>query len=226
MITKTDPDRWNVAQANEFTTWMNAPKKGDDWNRWWAHHFNDYRFLVEETPHSIMEVGCGPYANNLRNVLSVLPNKPEVALNDPLLEKYIQQNFSVTEVITEHRAKLFPCPLEEISLDKTFDCIICINVLDHVYDVKQCMEKIKRLLTKGGILIFGQDLTNEQDVEQCPEMVTDKMHPIRFDLDYINEFLKSYYPIYSQILPREQGRNPKCHHATLLYSGKRSCANW
>ena len=35
---------------------------GDDWNHWWAEHFDDYRFLPEHLGDYI-ELGCGPYTN-------------------------------------------------------------------------------------------------------------------------------------------------------------------
>ena len=42
------------------------------------------------------------------------------------------------------------------------------NVLDHVRDADACLERATELLRPGGNFVFGQDLSNEEDIAQPP----------------------------------------------------------
>ena len=94
-------------------------------------------------------------------------------------------------------------------------------MFDHVYDVNTCFDIIYKALNKNGILILGQDLTNEEDFKLCPETITDVGHPIKLSDDYLSNYLSLYNNIYYKMLPRNEGRNPAAHYGTLLFAGSK-----
>lgn len=106
--------------------------------------------------------------------------------------------------------------------DKSIDLCVCINVLDHVQDAQQCIMQMRRVLKDEGILVIGQDLSNEDDVQLCPESWTDMGHPIKMDADFLDSCLNGLIPVYRKILPREDGRDPRCHYGTYLLIGQQS----
>jgi hypothetical protein len=84
------------------------------------------------------------------------------------------------------------------------------------------MESIYNNLKKGGVLILGNDLTNQEDFNKTPkDDPHGMMHPIRFDHDDSKSFLLKYEKISEKVLDRQNGRAPDSHYATLLYIGRK-----
>lgn len=80
---------------------------------------------------------------------------------------------------------------------------------------------MEQVIAHGGYLILGQDLTNAEDMQNCPDVLTDTKHPILLDMDALKPHLDAYRLVHSKLLPREQGRNPKAHYGTLIYIGRK-----
>ena len=215
-----DKNRWVAAQKWELEYWSNHNSDGDDWNYWWKEKFNNYSFLNTEYA-SLLEVGCGPFARNTQIIKSIYPDIKKISLSDPLLVDYINSNKEVGIFAKNNNCKIYPFPLEELDTDELYDIVVCINVFDHVYDVNTCFDIIYKALNKNGILILGQDLTNEEDFKLCPETITDVGHPIKLSDDYLSNYLSLYNNIYYKMLPRNEGRNPAAHYGTLLFAGSK-----
>jgi len=210
--------QWRTAQKGEHHYWSGQGKDGDDWNKWWELHFDRYYF-IPDTAKSLLEVGCGPYAQNARRIMALHPQITELGLEDSLLLQYIAEERAVAKVKAEVRSSL---PLEEMNMDRQFDVIVCINVLDHVRSVKKCFDVMYAHLRHGGMLIVGNDLTSDKDLLNCPAMRDDPMHPIKMDFESLTAFIfGDYRTIFLRVLEREQGRNPKAHYATLLWAGQK-----
>jgi 2-polyprenyl-3-methyl-5-hydroxy-6-metoxy-1,4-benzoquinol methylase len=217
MTLKADKKDWEKAQAKEFETWHQIPFCNDDWNKWWKREFDNYSFIKDKDINSIIEVGCGPYANNMSYVLDALSKTPsKIALSDPLLNRYIIDSQPVKTLAHKLNAVTYAYPIEELSSDNKYDCVICINVLRHVYDVEKCMEKIFNILNDNGYLIFAEDLTHEDE-----PLKTDEMHPIWFNHEMIYKYLDVYESIFCTKIDREHGRNPSAHYETLLFCGQK-----
>jgi hypothetical protein len=84
-------DRWIEAQNRECREWRGLAHRTDDWNIWWKEKFDNYFFVKDRNINSILEVGCGPFAQNIRYITAELQNKnPKIGLNDPLLNDYLK----------------------------------------------------------------------------------------------------------------------------------------
>jgi hypothetical protein len=79
-----------------------------------------------------------------------------------------------------------------------------------------------RRILKNGVLVLAQDLSNEEDRGSCPESWSDIGHPIKIDARFLDSYLSDVAPLYRRILPREEGRNPRCHYGTYLFVGQKN----
>lgn len=238
IICKVDHDRWQQAQEFELKFARQTIEADDDWNRWWFEKFERYKILKDRHFNNVLEVGCGPHTN-IRYIL------PEITCNklwfeDPLIQYYITYNLNrpnsfinylkkkfkkerinyLVKIFSDLKLKidLSSSKLEDLPYkDQQMDLVICINVLDHVNNYEQCMQEIFRVLDKGGLLVLGQDLSNQEDLTHCPESYADIGHPIKIDQVVLEQtFAGKYHKIFERILPRDEGRNPKAHYATYL----------
>lgn len=245
VVTKVSKRRWQKAQAFEVEAIRSVIEAQDDWNIWWKRKFDNYRVLKGKNFKRTLEVGCGPFTN-LRLILPLIKTD-EIYLEDPLLQSYMDFRAPVpavsrlrrilgqpapqTEPVyiqslfkdTARRVHITSAPLEELPWrDSLVDLVVCINVLDHVYDYASCMEQMDRVLKRGGIFVFGQDLSNEEDFQQAPDSWKDIGHPIKLDEQELDKHLKNYQPLFKKVLPRKAGRNPVAHYGTYLLIAKKN----
>ena len=232
IISKVENYRWNDAQKFELEFAQKSVNSGDDYNFWWYSAFDKYLSIQNHLLPNVLEVGCGPHTN-IRLILPLI-NYKKIWLEDPLINSYKKlrkkkRNFlsfifnsktAVLELIEKKDAIPLTEPLEELSLDSgSMDLCVCINVLDHVRDAEICFQQIHRVLKPKGVLIIGQDMSNSEDFERCPESWTDIGHPIKLDKHYLDKETLGYSILFKKILSREKGRNPKCHYGTYLFIG-------
>jgi len=234
-VVQVDHERWKAAQNFEWKFAQRYAKSGNDDNLWWKEAFDNYKSIQNESFPNVLEVGCGPHTN-MRLILPLIKFQ-KIYFEDPLIHEYLklrQQHrmlryitystpVSVASLTKKFNATLFSEQLEHLPLtDNSVDLCICINVLDHVEDAQQCLLQVRRVLKPGGVFIIGQDLSNEEDMQLCPESWEDIGHPIKLDSDILDSYLAKMQPLYKKILTREQGRNPRCHYGTYLFIGKQN----
>lgn len=241
-------ERWQKAQEWEKSFWDQYVRKqqsikklaflktlakkilrdgpGDDRNYWWAEKFEDYYFIPGKLE-NVLEVGCGPFTN-LRIVLRKRYAK-HVFASDPFSLHYVTyKGYQLAKKWKSRQWLIDDHPLEELPFaDAYFDLVICINVLDHVRDPNLCMTNLIRVIKKGGILIFGQDLTTEDDVKatQSHREKTGMTigHPHTFPSEeFFLPYLRAFEPMIQKVLPRDQGCVPRYNCGTFLFAGKRT----
>lgn len=233
--------RWQEAQQWELEFWKGAQRKhgwkrivwplaapalralnwsrawGDDWNRWWRDQFDGYSFLPAHLGDCV-ELGCGPYTN-IRLVLEGR-TADRVVCSDPLVRSYL--GFQGRWLAHAHEVGLVEVddhPIEETAFPpESFDLVVMINVLDHVHDADACMEKAISLVREGGSFVLGQDLSDAEDLKHHPY---DVGHPIRLRREDLDPFLEPLTTLHRRDLPREAGRDPRLHYATLVYAGRK-----
>jgi SAM-dependent methyltransferase len=246
-IVKVDKERWEKAQAWERGFWIESQKqmvkygkmiiwkllaaiglkpkyRGDDWNYWWKRQFDDYIFLPNAIDNAV-ELGCGPYTN-IRLMLDKCSVR-HIFLSDPLIQTYVK--FKTTYVSDMYRRGLCNIddhPIEECPFASNYyELVIMINVLDHVQDAEICIEKAINITKPGGILIIGQDLSNEDDITRLEKRIgldADIGHPIRLAHEWLDQFIIGKFdPIIYRILPRELGRVPEFHYGTYIFAGRK-----
>src|ERR1051326_2380897 len=237
-------ERWQAAQAWEREHWVNTQQlrakygknlvwrllsavgavpryRGDDWNHWWKARFRNYDFLPPVVERAL-EVGCGPYTN-----VRLMLDRCQIGhlfLSDPLIKTYA--NFKLTIVSEMYRrggCTLDDHPLEELPFAPAhFDLVIMINVLDHVQDARRCMDNLVRAVAPGGLLIIGQDLTSEQDLNALKDDPGAIGHPIKLEGEWFEPYLhKAFAHIIYDVLRREESRDPRHHCGALVFAGRK-----
>lgn len=195
---------------------------GDDWNFWWKDEFDDYKLLPSHI-HKALEIGCGPYTN-LR-LISKLKKIDEMHCLDPLMDLYLSFKLNwLSEMAKKKKIFTYAAKGEELKFpDNTFDLVICNNVLDHIQDTNACLSEIHRVLKPGGYFVFGQDLSNEEDIaKQRREDEGFVGHPIKLHEEVLDPLLQNLYKVeMRRVLPREISRNPRHHYGTYLFIGEK-----
>lgn len=237
---KITPERWRMAQEWELSIWDraefmwgwrklvwpfvrplyrlagNPTASRDDYNHWWARHFDGYSFLPDVIGNYI-ELGCGPYTNTR----IILENRKAeyVVCSDPLIRHYLK--YPRTWLTKKYlRGEIFVDnhPIEDCPYGPGyFDVVVMINVLDHVMDSDACLENAIRITKRNGFLVLGQDLTDESDIARYP---FDTGHPIRLGYEDIEPYLGRFTHVCHKLLPRNEGRAPDAHYSTLLFAGR------
>jgi SAM-dependent methyltransferase len=242
ILDKVDRDRWLEAQQWERQHWVHTqtlraryfknyiwrllrlagavPKyRGDDWNLWWKKQFDDYQFLPKVI-HNALELGCGPYTN-VRLMLNRCRFE-HLYLSDPLIRTYVKFKLTfVADMYKRAECVLDDHPAEELPFASNyFDLVVMINVLDHVQNAAQCMDNLLRVIKPGGMLILGQDLTNEEDLIALRDDVGAAGHPIKLDHHWFAPFLEGQFsPVIHKVLTRNEGRAPEHHYGDLIFAG-------
>lgn len=193
---------------------------GDDWNFWWKEKFDNYQILPSHFG-AALEVGCGPYTNI--RIISKLKKIDKIYCVDPLMNLYLSFKLNwLTEM--SKKGKIFTSVGRGESLEfpnKSFDLVVCNNVLDHVQDARACLSEISRVLKVGGYFVFGQDLSSETDInKQQREDRGFIGHPIKLHHQTLDQLLGNMYEIkMRKILPRVASRNPRHHYGTYIFVG-------
>lgn len=222
IVTAVSMERWKAAQESEARFAKSEAGSGDDYNTWWAKNFNNYEDIAGMRFDNVLEVGCGPHTN-VRIIRPKVFNS-RLFLEDPLIREYLNhrqilfwKKTPLQTLAALPSTEITSHPLENLPYrDGMMDLVICINVLDHVSNFPACMYEMNRVLSKGGVIVIGQDLTNATDFEECPETMTDVGHPIKVDLQTLGAWTLGYGKLFERVLSREEGRNPRCHYATYL----------
>jgi SAM-dependent methyltransferase len=245
IIQKVDDNLWKQAQEFELNFARMTIESDDDWNQWWYEKFERYSILKSSHFSNVLEVGCGPHTN-IRYILPEI-TYDKIWLEDPLIQYYITYNLNKSKSFRNYlkfkykkeninyllkifsnlniKVDLSSSKLENLPYkDRSMDLVVCINVLDHVSDYDQCMDEIFRVLKKEGELILGQDLSNQEDLVECPESYKDIGHPIKIDQQLIEQkIVDKYKKLFERILSRHEGRNPKAHYGTYLGILQKKC---
>jgi SAM-dependent methyltransferase len=239
-LSSVDKDRWKRAQQWELDFWRRAQVKtgwkkvafklarpvlaaiqsrratGDDWNHWWAEQFDHYSFLPDHVGDYI-ELGCGPYTNT--RLVMKGRTADRVVCSDPLAEEYLKfEGRWLADAARKGKVEIDAHAIEELPFAPgTFDCVVIINVLDHVMDADACMRTAIGLLKPGGYFIFGQNLAN-------PEMRGkhewfEEGHPIRATAEDVDGYLQGLTPVLNKTVPPN---DPPLHTGILVYAGTRN----
>ncbi len=195
-------------------------------NYWWSKQFEEYSFIPGDL-RNVVEFGCG-HTTNMRLILKGRWAK-HIFASDPLIRHYITYRGSpISRKWRKGEYLIDDHPLEDAPFcSNYFDLVVCINVLDHVQDVSLCMENLIRVVGHSGILIFGQNLTGEDDLKATEQLrkssQSDIGHPHKFpDEDIFLPYFAGFETLIHKVLKREEGYQPLWYHGTLIYAGKKS----
>lgn len=192
-IVKVDAERWLKAQCYEKSGWFDSWQDQTQ-DRIQEHRigFDNYR-LVPTDLGSVIEIGCGPFTQLIEIIKGRIAKT--VTLLDPLLNSYLQHpNCTYKDGFPGYPTFSYNLMAENLNqIDVMFDVLICINVLEHVMDVKKVLHNICGSLLPGGLLIFGERSYDDFDVQTTYDIG----HPIRVKKKVLDEFKSQFEPAFS-----------------------------
>ena len=169
ILAKLAPNK--VKRMREYYYWKFIKSEEKElslrhYTQFYTSHFN-----LEESYYQnkkILDIGCGP-----RGSLEWADMALERIGLDPLASKYLKLGAD------KHKMTYIEAPAEKIPFEENhFDVVTSFNSLDHVDDIDQTINEIKRVLGSGGIFLLITELNHEPTVTE----------PITFSWDIIEKF--------------------------------------
>lgn len=136
---------------------------------------------------NILEIGGG-----VTTVFLAIADGEKYAV-DPVYN-HVFTNYPYLKEIEEYKdVNFISGTLEDIPIDKKFDLIFSINMLDHVRDCNEIAAKIGKLLSPGGILILSIDCYDSASVRNIIRWFdVDTPHPHHFIKEDIMKLFSNY----------------------------------
>lgn len=182
--------RWQIAQFFEMRWWrryLSGKEKEAylDWKKAYWKALLDRLGLHMHASASVLDAGCGP-----AGIFTVLASHKVDAL-DPLLDVYEQQliHFRRSDYPDVH----FIClPLEQFTPEKPYDYVFCLNAINHVADLRLCLDRLLACTRKGGNLLISIDTHNYRLLKRLFRLIPgDILHPHQYDLSEYQTMLTS-----------------------------------
>lgn len=90
--------------------------------------------------------------------------------------------------------KLYNCGIEEMPINRKYDLIVIVNVIEHCQDVERIFDVIKMISKPGTILVFADKKYDGKEVyELLKSEYFEAGHPLMVDFSIISDFLKSNF---------------------------------
>lgn len=197
--------RWRLAQFWEIRWW-----------RWYLQHKDMATYLDKKARYweglleqcdlnlsgeeAILDAGCGP-----AGIFMILRGQPLVAI-DPLLSAY-QTQLAHFDPADYPQVQFQTTSLEAHEPDHPLDVIFCCNVINHVANLHQSLDRLKTWLKPGGTLILSVDVHHYSWLKPLFRAIPgDLLHPHQHDLkDYQNLLMERGFSIEKSTLLKSGG---------------------
>jgi 2-polyprenyl-6-hydroxyphenyl methylase/3-demethylubiquinone-9 3-methyltransferase len=173
--------RWRIAQFFEIRWWQRylrnrSPEEYLDWKRgYWL----DFLAKIEIEPVygiKVLDAGCGPAG------IFIALHSCEVDALDPLLNHYAQNlsHFNPSHYPWVH---FHPQPLESFRTNARYDLVFCLNAINHVDNLSQCLDHLAALTAPGGTVVLSIDAHRYGFLKRIFRWFPgDILHPHQYDL--------------------------------------------
>ena len=180
--------RWRIAQFFEKYWWRRYLGKKDkqsylEWKRSYWRHFLETCKLTVPDHSTVLDAGCGP-----AGIFISLAGQQVDAL-DPLLDFYEKTlpHFSRHDY---PGVRFIARPLEHFQPGKQYDCVFCLNAINHVSRLDTAIDRLAALTKTGGTLTVSIDAHNFSFLKRLFRLVpADILHPHQHDLEEYSRFM-------------------------------------
>lgn len=192
--------RWKTAQAAEIRWWRAYLRKKDKseylaWKKDYWRGFLQNCGLAVPMGARCLDAGCGP-----AGVFTVLEQQQVVAI-DPLLGRYEAELEHFQPADYPH-VQFIESPLEQLPTAEPFDVVFCLNVINHVADIRACWERLWAATRAGGVLVVSVDAHNRAFFKHLFRLIpADILHPHQYDLAEYIQMAEGFSPQRVEVKP-------------------------
>ena len=180
--------RWRIAQFCELRWWRRYLSRREktgylDWKRRYWLDFLQKSAVLLPPGARVLDAGCGP-----AGIFTVLHDQATDAL-DPLLADY-EKHLDHFSRADHPQVRFFAVRLEDFFPDRHYDCVFCLNAVNHVADLQRCFDRLADLTTAGGILAVSVDVHRFSWLKRLFRAVpADILHPHQYDLEEYRDMI-------------------------------------
>lgn len=185
--------KWRLAQYLELQWWRRylQPKDPAAYLAWkknyWTKLLQALQPPLNLPKHAhILDAGCGP-----AGIFTALPHHRVVAL-DPLLGAY-QARLAPFFLPKQYPNVQFrEQALESLTDLAAYDAVFCLNVINHVADIRRAVCQLVAALRPHGYLVLSIDAHNYPLFKHLFRLIPlDALHPHQYDLSDYQQMLPS-----------------------------------
>ena len=192
--------RWKIAQTAEIYWWKNylRHKAVDDYLEWKKKYWQTFLQNIQiqfKTGEIILDVGCGP-----AGIFTIL-NTQQVDALDPLIPQYEKKLKHFTRSDYPHTT-FYVQAFEQYTPVKKYSKVFCLNAINHVANLRLCMDKLEKVTKGGGMLILSIDTHKYTALKRIFRLLPgDILHPHQHDLkEYETMLCERAFDIEKRIL--------------------------
>ena len=208
-VLSVSAERWATAQRYEAACWLDRDRGAShDRENEHAIRFDGYRHVAGRNFARAIELGCGPFTQT-RCILSCHVEVDSLTLVDPLLDRYEELPLCAYSGLARGRQLVrYASTLEELALPATgFDLVVSINVLEHCRDYVACLDSLRALAVKGGLIVIAEAGIARESLDEVLTQTWDAGHPIRVADDRLQRDIESLgTPLYARAFPGLYGK--------------------
>ena len=173
--------RWRIAQFFEILWWKNylGNKDKATYLAWKTDYWRSFLQKSEiDLPNhaTILDAGCGP-----AGIFTILTNYRTDAV-DPLLGQYETALPHFSKSDWPH-VRFFESTLEDFAPQHQYSTVFCLNAINHVIDIDQCLDQLAAFTAKDGVLALSIDAHNHTWIKRLFRLLPgDILHPHQYDL--------------------------------------------
>jgi 2-polyprenyl-3-methyl-5-hydroxy-6-metoxy-1,4-benzoquinol methylase len=199
--------RWKIAQAAEIRWWQNylKRKKPAEYLAWKSQYWRDF---LQKIGLDTLPTGatCLDAGSSLAGIFMVLEQQKVKAI-DPLMSAYQEQLPAFFERAWYPHTQFETQRLEDLADENAYDVVFCLNVINHVADIKDALRRLWQALRSGGRLVLSIDAHNYKIFKYLFRIIpADILHPHQYDLREYQAMLQAFAPeaeLKTQLFKRE-----------------------
>ncbi|MDE3058824.1 MAG: methyltransferase domain-containing protein [Bacteroidota bacterium] len=182
--------KWKVAQFLEIRWWkryLKKQKKAEYYQKkkeYWLSYLSKLELNYEEIKNErILDAGCGPAG------IFIAFDGADITAVDPLLEHYEEHltHFSKADF---PKTTFVKSGVEDYFSQQKFTYTFCLNVINHVSDIKAAVDALVENTTTGGKVTISVDCHRNGLLKKIFQFLGfDALHPYQYSpQDYIKLF--------------------------------------
>ncbi len=177
-------------------------KAVDDYHDWKRNYWLDFLAAIQlplpAAGAKVLDAGCGPAG------IFIALEHSDVTAVDPLLNSY--QSFSHFRQNQFQHVRFVSSSLETFDANHAFDYVFCLNVINHVRDLRAVAQVLAQAVRTHGTVVVSVDAHRHRWLKPIFQVIPgDILHPHQHDLEaYIALFEKVGLQLVDKLLFKQE----------------------